>query len=525
MPKKNKIYIKQWLNIKPYQKQVKTDFYYLNLCNKVKDVLTIVNNDINVIDLFDEDIDLISCLLVSYFEDIISQTNIWPTFVRLHDKMYGKKLPFYDTSEYFANEINEQDIIFLLWYFIYIFTEEIEDEPFNKYSIIAASKVMKIFDEEYGSAPENEELKQIYSIDEAETDYYEVRKFIDKIAFNTYLFFPDTGMELISQIEGIIEKNEGESENYLMGMMNDWRDSYLFKLNTKLLSLKSFEWAAEILGEEHALFNDLKNIGNKFNSYFINKSEDDKDIILEHISTSREFRVTKKSINEPERFKEKDTVVIMGLANWMGEWWFSGMLAVMSKKDSIKVIEDKKTAEESIRDLPYTNKEKENAKTFLLEQEEAFLKFNNEKYIAFVKEGELNNFIEDYTNFFNKSKGRPEKGKSGRSKKSMDFKDSGEGAVVFFNPKSGVEIAFVNNAFTAKENKYFDEYESAEETYHLLYSKETSAELANYCIDNYKDKLGFFKTDFGKIFLENSDFLLRFWKGSSYHSKPEISFV
>ena len=60
---------------------------------------------------------------------------------------------------------------------------------------------------------------------------------------------------------------------------------------------------------------------------------------------------------------------------------------------------------------------------------------------------------------------------------------------------------------------------------HLLVRKDHSTELAKYCIDNYKDQLPFFSTKNGKLYLDNADFLMRFWKVEKYLSFPEITLV
>lgn len=92
---KGKIFIKDWLRLKPYNKQNPTDLYYLKVANEVKKAFVKfggfglykeINNE-NLVNSF-------SCFLTSYFEDVISKTGIWDAFVSLHSKMYGKKLPF-----------------------------------------------------------------------------------------------------------------------------------------------------------------------------------------------------------------------------------------------------------------------------------------------------------------------------------------------------------------------------------------------------------------------------------------------
>lgn len=56
-------------------------------------------------------------------------------------------------------------------------------------------------------------------------------------------------------------------------------------------------------------------------------------------------------------------------------------------------------------------------------------------------------------------------------------------------------------------------------------SEEMSTELAMYCIDNCKTSLSFFKEGINKKYLDDIDFLLRFWKRENYHSKPSITYM
>ena len=97
-----RIYIKDWLELKPYGNQTVTDSYYLKICNEIKKVIT-TNKQSFVLQRYldNEDINLLSCFLTSYFEDLLSETNIWNSFVRTHQRLYRKQLPFYNLDEYY----------------------------------------------------------------------------------------------------------------------------------------------------------------------------------------------------------------------------------------------------------------------------------------------------------------------------------------------------------------------------------------------------------------------------------------
>ncbi len=187
------MYIKSWLDLKPYKKQTKTDRYYLGICNEVKNTIT-KNKHYSILQeyLNHDELDVLSCFLTSYFEDLISETNIWNSFVSLHKKMYNKPLPFDIVGDYYEKEVNSHDLSFLIWYFLNTSQNEIFVSPFNGFINSIAEDVMPIFDDAWEYAPENNYLKSFYQINENEEDYYVVRKLIDTILFKTHLFYPDT---------------------------------------------------------------------------------------------------------------------------------------------------------------------------------------------------------------------------------------------------------------------------------------------------------------------------------------------
>ncbi|MBP7369291.1 MAG: hypothetical protein KA976_06180, partial [Paludibacteraceae bacterium] len=98
--------------------------------------------------------------------------------------------------------------------------------------------------------------------------------------------------------------------------------------------------------------------------------------------------------------------------------------------------------------------------------------------------------------------------------------------IVFFNPHSGIEIAVgINSAFPMKNNPFFQPEESENDFWQLLLSNFYSTELVKFCLDTCKNKLPFLRKKLWKTYLKDIDFLLRFLKVDSYHSKPEITFL
>ncbi|MBN2775194.1 MAG: DUF3843 family protein [Prolixibacteraceae bacterium] len=531
---KNRIYIKQWLELKPYSKQTLTDNYYLNLSNKIKKVLLEPDSFILQRFIGEFEIDLLSCLLVSYFEDIISETNIWKTFTHIHREHYKKILPFYESDNYFEDEINLQDVSFLIWYFLNTIQEEKFISPFNDFIIQIASKVMVILDEEYEYAPENNFLKTFYTLNETETDYYIVRNLIDNLLFKTYLFFTDTAKELAERENSIIE--EGKDE-HLLHYLQETLDAYLHSAHTRLIGLKGKEWAAHLLGKKHPLYADLLTMSQRISGFFIYKGQDETDIFIEHIASGKKFKLTKKSFDHSHLLNTTDTIMYLGIVKWQNEWWFSGVY--FQNEFNANLVMDEKNSMKSRMQADFLNQNKKEIMETLEMQRKAFLGYNNGSPVAFLPGNKIEQFVKGYTEYFNTTlnlseaqmkEAREWTRKDGffgdNDKPDIDFEEKGDNGLVFFNPKSGVEIAMnFNDILPFNNNPWYNPGENQDEVLGLFISDEISKELAEYCLEHAKNKMPFFKSGPGKLYLKDIDFLLRFWKRGYYFSKPTITLI
>ena len=529
-----KIYIQDWLLLKPYQKQTATDNYYLRLSNDVKDTLMWDEQFFTQRNMDENDINKLACFLTSYFEDIISGTNIWNAFVRKHKQLYKKHLPFFAPKDYFEEEINVEDIHFLMWYFINSLQENTIIFPYHPQFRIISDRVMDIFEDAWEYAPENEHLQSFYQIDANESDFYFVRKLIDRVLFDTYLFHIDTGIKLKEKEKEILENAKNDEDRTIM-YLNDNRDNILHNSHTQLLALTGKEWAAEILGSAHPLYNELLSISRKINGWFYYKGQDKTDVFLEHIASGMKFNMTKKSYERFKDLQNTDDLLYIGIVKWKNEWWFSGIQARVPFNADL--ILDEKNSLSSRNAVAFLYHQSDNVQEMLDEQLTSFLKFNKGSQIAFMPASEVDNFLKKYTEFYNNSLNLSEKEikeseerlrKDGFFHKDKpifsDFEETQDTALVFFNPKSGAEILLdTNSAFPLPNNPYFKKRQSEEHIIRLLMDVSISPEAVWFCIDNCKSKLPFFKQGIGKELLKDMDFMLRYWKGRNYFQDPSIT--
>ncbi|MBL0053572.1 MAG: DUF3843 family protein [Bacteroidetes bacterium] len=527
-----KIYIDDWLVLKPYDILSTTDSYYLKLSNEVKKNIL---NDKHAQKLHsyidDKEINILSCFLTCYFEDIISGTNIWNSFVRIHKRLYKKPLPFFGGDNYCEEEINSQDISFLIWYFLNTIQDEKFILPFQEFLIEMGDAVLEVFENEWEYAPENTRLISFFQLDET-ADFYDARTYMEKILFKSYLFNFDTADDLVSsEIETI--ENYIDDKN-ISTFLTEGRDFKTHTSHTRILSLLGKEWAAEILGTQNPLSKSFLNMSPRVIGYFLYKGQDHTDIFIEHIASGKKFELTKKSFDHHKLLVEIDTIMRMGIVKWMDEWWFSGVY-VQTPFDADLVL-DEKNSLTSRQAVNFLDHQKMNINDILQGQLDAFLEFNNGSQIAFIPCNQIDNFVDGYMKYYNaklelsakeilETEERTRRdGFFGFEEEPSIFSTSTNTGLVFFNPKSGCEIALeINSAFPLDNNPYCEKELSAQHVLHLLMNENFSTELVMFWLQNCENDLSYFKTDTGKKYFDDLDFLLRFWKKSNYHSKPLIT--
>lgn len=106
------IYMKRWLETNGRTRTLPGDTWYLNFANEALPLLAASS-------LFaDKTADKITRTTLNtalYFQDAIAQTGGWKAFTTRHRMLYGQPLPFYACNDYIDDEINRDDVCFLLW--------------------------------------------------------------------------------------------------------------------------------------------------------------------------------------------------------------------------------------------------------------------------------------------------------------------------------------------------------------------------------------------------------------------------
>ena len=323
-----KIYPKKWLELHPYKQTNSVDQYYVGIANEIHKRLY----SSTIADAFEEEenIRYTSLCLAAWFEDVISQTGIWQAFTAECRKRYGAYLPFYPIKgDYFPDEINLEDIRFLLWHHIQYLCRGISAiNPENPGIEQTAQEIYGLLAEEYETAPENERMQEfLYHSAMGEEDFFHYREILDWFHYQCYF-----NIENVAQCRDEAERLQDDEKitpEMAETLIYATRTSLTFKGRRNLLSLTSPEWLA-LIGKahpEHQLWGKVKA---RENSCYLLEKEDDEFLYVKDLCSEDEgeFKITKKSLNlSAIRSREAGkSTLICELIYFGNAWWQCGML-------------------------------------------------------------------------------------------------------------------------------------------------------------------------------------------------------
>ena len=323
-----KIYPQKWLELHPYKQTNSVDQYYVGIANEIHKRLY----SSTIADAFEEEenIRYTSLCLAAWFEDVISQTGIWQAFTAECRKRYGAYLPFYPIKgDYFPDEINLEDIRFLLWHHIQYLCRGISAiNPENPGIEQTAQEIYGLLAEEYETAPENERMQEfLYHSAMGEEDFFHYREILDWFHYQCYF-----NIENVAQCRDEAERlldDEKITPEMTETLIYATRTSLTFKGRRNLLSLTSPEWLA-LIGNahpEHQLWGKVKV---RENSCYLLEKEDDRYLYVKDLCSEDEgeFKITKKSLNlSAIRSREVGkSTLICELIYFGNAWWQCGML-------------------------------------------------------------------------------------------------------------------------------------------------------------------------------------------------------
>ena len=504
-PRLSRIALKDWLEYHPYNREVSSDHFYIDLCNDLQH--EILHTDVED-HLVGADYKWLSCVLGCYFEDIISQTGIWTSFIDEHSNLYGKYLPFYDMAGYERGDINLADIQFLIWHFSSHLTIRSHfTDPYSLINAEIAHVVYNLLSETSGIAPRNDDLKEALTL-KPDADIDTVNEHLDFCFFGCYLhhYYMTTLLE-----EGTLDvKNRKGSQHDI-----DYkRLQVLFNRVTPLLAQHSGEILACWAGETHPLYKNLKSYSKCKEGIFLYEGCTVTHFQMKHIASGKLIDV--KNPNWDFSLEAGKTIVRIGIVQWGDDWYAIGPAFPMKNTKISKIIDKEKSLFAPVS----------SQLGIVKRQDDCFLEVNQNKRILFMgSKHETFLFIDRVWEAYHLKYGMDTIDRKMFDVLEVTFNvdDELENLVIFFNPSAGMEF-YPNIAqyISINNNPYFDK--NAETNIeNLILDERISTDFIRFLIENKMIETEQLTGEEGYHYvLTDCDFLLRYWKKERYLSEPNL---
>ncbi|EJW99535.1 hypothetical protein EVA_12337 [gut metagenome] len=145
-----KLYMNQWLQLNGRRRTTDSDTWYLSVAGQFLDLL-LPHCAAPLQALQPEKTAL---QLACYFQDAIAQQGGWKYFTNRYHTLYGRPLPFYTlTDHYVPDEINREDVGYLLWANASPATQPLACSPFDESLTALSLDIYQLMDELFEEAP------------------------------------------------------------------------------------------------------------------------------------------------------------------------------------------------------------------------------------------------------------------------------------------------------------------------------------------------------------------------------------
>lgn len=177
------ITISEFQHLHPAQLQCDTDRFYAQLANTIGTFIEDAQ-----IGFYRDEIKQTCAAIALWLEDIASNTHQWEVFEKLYKQQYQRELPFYtdvDDDNWLFYQLQ-----FIVWHSLQSTSSTRIFNPENLGLIQLTQDLFNYFMQQgyydEGTLPANQELADYLFCEETQTDFFEVKKVLMWLAFDSY---------------------------------------------------------------------------------------------------------------------------------------------------------------------------------------------------------------------------------------------------------------------------------------------------------------------------------------------------
>lgn len=155
--------------------------------------------------------------VIGYYQDMIADAGLWHGFTDECRRLYGVPVPFYgDSADYIDYELNREDLGFIVWYAVAMYSDDRCIYPFRSDLMALADIWYAILDEVYEDAPIPDGYHLAHELDVyAEEDQEMILRLGSWLFLHSWLLRPAfalTANETVSEMLAAGKSNEDIAE-------------------------------------------------------------------------------------------------------------------------------------------------------------------------------------------------------------------------------------------------------------------------------------------------------------------------
>lgn len=452
------ITVSEFQQLHPAQLKCKTDKFYTQLANTICTFFEDAR-----IGFYRDEIKQIGTAIALWLEDLASETHQWEVFEKLYKQQYQRELPFYNNVVDANSPIHQ--LQFVIWHSVQATTDERIFNPENPgISQMTVDLIHYFMQQGYydeGTLPANQELSDYLFCEETQTDFFEVKKVLMWLAFDSYFgHWASTFLDIHSpEVYRYCSQQKGLTPHAaLYGL----RSESCLANRCWPLSIYAKDIYAEMIRLEMDDANDpyaqaIADIESKRYALHRIVSANDAEFTLEDY-TGDTFTIKRESYNSTSHTDDKH-YILSAFAKFNSQWEANGMGSWL---ESITLEKWTKYCKEQ-----FTNDDKDS--------NEILLERLGGKQLHFVKDtAELMQWQQKYI------------GGTSINDEKQYLEQLGDSPIVIFVPAhGGISIYNIAKCICAPDNPYYDQEYAQEDALSLVVNSEyCSPEMLQHLLEH-----------------------------------------
>jgi hypothetical protein len=339
--KQDKVFMSDWLKLKPYSNpNLQYDNFYLNLCNEVYEILKSEEDFFEDKEMEREQIKQLSCVVVSYYEDFISEIGIWNAFIEHNKTTIGEYLPFYPTDDYENEYINWQDIAYLIWHYVTKwYDERIHSADYRPF-VESGKEIFELLEQYIDESPASSHYEKLFTI-KANSDFFDFKTTLNWFSTEAYTMGIEFGNNINNQLESLSVK-EKLTPNFGV-LIYQFKEDYLYRKRSSFGALNATEWLALVCRCSEDKKQEIRELSERHSKHFVSEGSESKDFLkFRHYVTEKEYLVFKDSFQKSISKIKQGDICEMYLVKWDKKWWLSGAMISYPQNSSERNLKDVK---------------------------------------------------------------------------------------------------------------------------------------------------------------------------------------